>query len=88
MEKVDLVFNPFSYLPASKVTTHPAGMVAYSALMKKKPYLTFGGSWIGPLTIPGQTPCYFCAIKALELNANLDPDFRSQHSKSAHLPLL
>ena len=77
MAGVDLVFNPFSYLPYQKAFHHPAGIVAQAALLAKKPCLTFGGSWIGPLTLPGKTPCYFCAIKKLELMTNLDPDCRN-----------
>jgi hypothetical protein len=87
MDKVDLVFNPFSYLPTNKVFNHPAGMITQAAITKKKPCLTFGGSWIGPLTIPFQTPCYFCALKVLELNSNLDPDLRNQNiQKRAFAP--
>jgi hypothetical protein len=87
MENVDLVFNPFSYLPEKKALHHPAGIIAYAAMIKNKPCLTFGGSWIGPLTIPGQTPCYFCAIKRLELNGNLDPELRNQNiQKRAFAP--
>ncbi len=51
MEGVDFVFNPFSYLPIHKVTKHIAGMVASAALTTKTPCLTFGGSWVGPLSI-------------------------------------
>ena len=87
IDNVDLVFNPFSYLPAKKALNHPAGMIAKAAMIKSKPCLTFGGSWIGPLTIPSQTPCYFCAIKILELNGNLDPDLRNQNiQKRAFAP--
>ena len=87
MDNVDLVFNPFSYLPAKKALNHPAGMIAKAAMIKGKPCLTFGGSWIGPLTIPSQNPCYFCAIKTLELNGNLDPELRNQNiQKRAFAP--
>ncbi|PJD94645.1 MAG: hypothetical protein CK425_11095 [Parachlamydia sp.] len=88
MDEVDLVFNPFSYIPEKKALNHPAGILAQAAIIKRKPCLTFGGSWIGPLTIPGKTPCYFCTIKALELkNINIDHDLRSQHiQKRAFAP--
>lgn len=79
IEEADLVFNPFSYLPMHKAIEHPAGLVARAALTMKKPCLTLGGSWIGPLTIPGETPCYFCAIQALGMHANLDPDHRNPY---------
>lgn len=77
MNNVDLVFNPFSYLPLKKALNHPSGMIAQAAMIKGVPCLTFGGSWIGPLTIPCQTTCYFCAIQTLELNSNLDPELRN-----------
>lgn len=87
MDQVDLVFNPFSYLPMQKALNHPAGIISYAAMIKKKPCLIYGGSWIGPLTIPGQTPCYFCAVKALELDGNIDPELRSQNiQKRAFAP--
>ncbi len=87
MESVDLVFNPFSYLPSKKAIDHPAGMIAQAAMVKGKPCLTFGGSWIGPLTIPNKTSCYFCAIKTLELSGNLDPELRNQNiQKRAFAP--
>ncbi len=87
MEDVDIVLNPFSYLPLEKAVMHPAGLVARAALDMDKPCLTFGGSWIGPLTIPKKTPCYFCAIKALSEDSNLDPNTRNPHiQKRAFAP--
>jgi molybdopterin-synthase adenylyltransferase len=87
IDNVDLVFNPFSYLPINKALNHPAGIIAKAALIKNKPCLNFGGSWIGPLTIPGQTPCYFCTIKTLELHGNIDPELRNQNiQKRAFAP--
>ncbi len=87
MENVDLVFNPFSYLPSKKASDHPAGMIAKAAMVKGKPCLIFGGSWIGPLTIPNKTACYFCAIKTLELSGDLDPKLRNQNiQKRAFAP--
>lgn len=71
----------------NKALNHPSGIIAYAALIKEKPCLTFGGSWIGPLTIPKKTSCYFCAIKTLELNGNLDPELRNQNiQKRAFAP--
>lgn len=62
-------------------------MIAKAAMIKGKPCLTFGGSWIGPLNIPSQNTCYFCAIKTLELNGNLDPELRNQNiQKRAFAP--
>jgi molybdopterin-synthase adenylyltransferase len=87
MENINLVFNPFSYLPSKKAIDHPAGMITKAAMVKGKPCLTFGGSWIGPLTIPHKTSCYFCAIKTLELNGSLDPEIRNQRiQKRAFAP--
>lgn len=52
-----------------------------------KPCLTFGGSWIGPLTLPGETPCYFCAIRDLSVHSDLDSDHRNPHiQKRAFAP--
>lgn len=65
----------------------PAGIVAQAALDMYKPCLTFGGSWIGPLTIPRETPCYFCAIQDLSVDSDLDPDHRNPHiQKRAFAP--
>ncbi len=87
LDNVDLIFNPFSYLPLKKALNHPSGLIAQAAMDKNKPCLTFGGSWVGPLSIPGKTLCYFCAIKKLELNTNLDPDHRNQNiQKRAFAP--
>jgi len=87
VDNVDLVFNPFSYLPSKRALSHPAGIVAKAAMDKNKPCLTFGGSWIGPLTIPHQTPCYFCAIRKLELTTDLDPECRNPNiQKRAFAP--
>lgn len=87
LENVDLVFNPFSYIPSTKASDHPSGIIAQAAMIKGKPCLTFGGSWIGPLTIPNKSSCYFCAIKTLELNGNLEPELRNQNiQKRAFAP--
>ncbi len=55
---VDLVFNSFGYLPVSgnPVVEH----IAEACLRAKVPCLHFSGSWIGPLTLPGRTACYWC----------------------------
>jgi len=87
MKGVDFVFNPFSYLSKYKAIQHIAGIVASAAITMKKPCLTFGGSWIGPLTIPENTPCYFCATRQLEGQSGLDPDDRNPHiQKRAFAP--
>ena len=87
MDNVDLVFNPFSYLPQGKALNHPSGMIAKAAMLKEKPCLTLGGSWIGPLNIPNKTSCYFCAIKTLESKGNLDPELRNPNiQKRAFAP--
>ncbi len=87
LEEVDLIINPFSYLPSKKAPHHPAGIVAQASLYARKPCLTLGGSWIGPLTLGGETPCYFCAIKKLEEKADLDPEHRNPNiQKRAFAP--
>lgn len=87
LEGVDLVFNPFSYVPSKKAIHHPAGIVSRAALFAKKPCLTFGGSWIGPLTILGKTPCYFCTVRTLEIKTDLDPEHRNAYiQKRAFAP--
>lgn len=87
IKDVDLVFNPFSYLPLKKSIDHPAGIIARAAIAMSKPCLTFGGSWIGPLTLPGESPCYFCAVQELEAHAVLDPDQRNPNiQKRAFAP--
>ncbi|MGA8165409.1 MAG: ThiF family adenylyltransferase [Waddliaceae bacterium] len=87
VKETDFIFNPFSYLPQAKARTHPAQIVAQAALDIHKPCLTFGGSWVGPLTIPGETPCYFCAIERLSNHCGLDPSQRNPYiQKRAFAP--
>lgn len=87
LDCVNLVINPFSYVPSEKALSHPAGIVAQAALLAGKPCLTFGGSWIGPLTIPKKTPCYLCTISILEADTDLDPDHRNPNiQKRAFAP--
>lgn len=52
---VDLVFNPFGY----HINPSLAAVVD-ACLVADVPSLLLGGSWVGPLTIPGQTACYSC----------------------------
>ncbi|MCH9634834.1 MAG: Sulfur carrier protein adenylyltransferase [Chlamydiales bacterium] len=83
----DLIINPFSYVPLHHTNRHPASIVAKAALDMKKPCLTFGGSWIGPLNLPGKSPCYFCALHALSTCSDLNPENRSPHvQKRAFAP--
>lgn len=87
LDGVSLVINPFSYLPFQKAFNHPAGLVSQAALLAEKPCLTFGGSWIGPITVPGQTPCYCCTVRMLEKYTDLDPDHRNPNiQKRAFVP--
>lgn len=76
-EGVDLILNPFSYVPPEKAPNHPSGIINQAALDMQKPCLTFGGSWIGPLTLPGETCCYFCALNPLSIDSDLDPEHRN-----------
>lgn len=87
LDGVDLVINPFSYVPSHKALKHPSGIVTQAALLAGKSCLTFGGSWIGPLTIPRKTPCYLCTIRMLEADTDLDPDHRNPNiQKRAFAP--
>jgi molybdopterin-synthase adenylyltransferase len=87
LDGVSLVINPFSYVPSQKALNHPAGLVAQAALLAGIPCLTFGGSWIGPLTLPGKTPCYLCTVKTLENDTDLDPEHRNSNiQKRAFAP--
>jgi len=89
VEEADLVLNPFSYVPPKNAALHPAGIVAKAALDMNKPCITFGGSWVGPLTLPGKSPCYFCAIRELSQVSELDPEQRNPHiQKRAFAPLI
>jgi hypothetical protein len=59
----DLVFNGFGYLGREQAGNSVLGHVARAALLAGVPSLVFGGSWIGPLTIPQETACYWCLLR-------------------------
>jgi hypothetical protein len=56
----DLIFNAFGYISTdrNRVLEH----VALAALYAGVPSLVFSGSWVGPLTVPRQTACYWCLM--------------------------
>jgi molybdopterin-synthase adenylyltransferase len=65
---VDLLFNPFAY---QTVETDPDGTgesIARAGLAAGVPTLAVGGSWIGPLTVPGVTACLGCVAAVLDLD--------------------
>lgn len=57
LDGVNLVFNSFGYHRNPSLD-----LVAEACLRNGTPSLLLGGSWIGPLTIPGQTACYGCLL--------------------------
>jgi bacteriocin biosynthesis cyclodehydratase domain-containing protein len=71
-EGVDLVFNPFGYVPVTEADSFPVGFVARAALHANLPCLISGGSWIGPLTIPRETACYWCLSAHNEINEEIN----------------
>lgn len=63
IEEADLVFNPFGYLPI------PIGqIIAQACIQAGVPFLVSGACVVGPLCIPGHTPCHQCLI---HLDSNL-----------------
>lgn len=59
---VDLVMNSFAYQPNPWLTS-----IVVGCLDAKIPSLTFGGSWVGPLTVPSETACYGCLLDTPEV---------------------
>lgn len=62
LDDVALVFNTFGYPPNPSLEA-----VAIAAGRAGIPHLLAGGSWVGPLTIPGETACYWCLLSHREL---------------------
>lgn len=67
LEGADLVFNSFGYSPPDFPVNSVFRSISQSALTANVPCLHLGGSWIGPLTIPGETPCFECLFKNQEI---------------------
>jgi molybdopterin-synthase adenylyltransferase len=60
LDGVDLVFAPFGYLP------HPVpDAIASACIQARVPYLVAGARIVGPLCIPGETPCHHCFTRAV-----------------------
>ncbi|NIA72317.1 ThiF family adenylyltransferase [Pelagibius litoralis] len=55
LDNADLVINAFGYREGSL-----ASFIYHAAAKSSVPCLTFSGSWIGPLTIPGRSACVAC----------------------------
>lgn len=57
-----MVFNPFGYTPPGFMFGSIFNIVSQAAFEAKAACLHLGGSWIGPLTVPGETPCSECLL--------------------------
>jgi len=68
LSRVDFVFNSFGYVSSDEVMNSSLGAIALACLYGRRPCLIFGGSGIGPLTIPGVTPCYWCVLHDTEVS--------------------
>lgn len=55
LENVDFVFNGYGYYPSKTFE-----LLWKECLKNRVPSLIFGGSWVGPLNVPGKTPCLNC----------------------------
>jgi bacteriocin biosynthesis cyclodehydratase domain-containing protein len=69
LDEVDLVFNPFGYVPSLDPT---AQAVAQAALERGVPSIPVAVTMVGPLTVPGRTACYWCAWSNLDASEHLD----------------
>ncbi len=68
LDGVSLVFNTFGLLPLDQSHDTPFESVALAALEAKVPSLIMTASWVGPLTVPGKTACYWCAVSDKRIN--------------------
>lgn len=59
---VDFVFNPFGYISLNRVQETTLGYITKACLKAGVSSLIFGSGSLGPLTIPSQTPCYWCTL--------------------------
>lgn len=62
---VDLVFNSFGFFAPPYPRGNPARAISQACLLERVPMLSLGGAWVGPLWLPGKSPCYFCFERAL-----------------------
>lgn len=58
LEGVDLVFNAFGVLPGRSKDA-----VTQACLQTGTPFLLLGGTVVGPLCVPGKTPCPYCMLQ-------------------------
>lgn len=72
LEGADLVFNPFGYMP-SRIRE----AITKACVQSNVPMLLSGSNIIGPLCVPGQTPCYQCIV---DQNANLTETLSVLHA--------
>jgi len=57
LDGVDLTLNSFGYIP-----NYVLESIALASGRAGVPSLLLGASWVGPLTIPGETACYYCLM--------------------------
>lgn len=82
LEGVDLVFNPFGYPVSDSLLC-----VAEAAGKAGIPHLLLGGSWVGPLTIPGHTACYWCLSREPKVSHLIQASHGDWLNPSTHRPL-
>lgn len=73
LDGVDLVINSFGYPPFHMGHQNNFSVICRAAAVSHVPFMTSGGSWIGPLTIPGESGCYWCLEN--------DPNYSDQINK-------
>ena len=81
LECVDLVFNAFGYYPNSSFN-----LVRNACLKMGVPVLSFSGSWVGPLTVPGESPCIDCLYDEQDLYDLITASQSRYINKAVDLP--
>jgi hypothetical protein len=66
LSEADFVFNVFAYHPVELDPDHVKEAIALAALHAGVPCLALTNSWLGPLTIPGETACLRCVALGLD----------------------
>lgn len=67
---VNLVFNSFGFFAPPYPRGNPARAISHACLLERIPMLSLGGAWVGPLWLPGRSPCYFCFERALTIRGD------------------
>jgi molybdopterin/thiamine biosynthesis adenylyltransferase len=62
LEKADIIFNAFGYYPVEDAHDAISGVITKASILTKTPMLCLSNNWLGPLYIPGKSPCYFCTV--------------------------